>query len=173
MKRKQVGITITLVLISLILLLSVYTPVSTRPLDSPMTPSPSPSPSPSPTLCPQATPELLAVEPVTSPTILLSQVVTVHIGNGEAVTVTAESGTFTTTGSFGAFSSPALVDVALINNITHHLSVKARVRIVNVGGCQYGGYTLSTVQDRFGAPLTIVQESKLVYLPIVLKNAAP
>lgn len=164
---------ITLVLLSLLLLLSLYSPVSTKPLDSPMTPSPSPSPSPSPTLCPQATPELLAVEPVTSPTVLLSQVVTVRIGNGEAVTVTAESGTFTTTGSFGAYSSPALVEITLHHNVTHHLNVNARVRTVNVGGCQYGGYTLSTGQDKFGALLTIIQEAKIVYLPIVLKNAVP
>ncbi len=173
MNRKQIGTTISLLLLSLILLMSGTSPVLTKPLDSPMTPSPSPSPSPSPTPCPQATPELLAVEPVTSPTFLLSQVVTVYIGNGEAVTVTAESGAFTATGSFGAYSSPALVDVALLNNITHHLNVNARVRIVNVGGCQYGGYTLSTGQDRFGAPLTIVQESKIVYLPIVLKSVLP
>ena len=45
--------------------------------------------------CPQATPELLQVEPVTSPTDLLAQAITVRMGNCEAVTITAESGTFT------------------------------------------------------------------------------
>lgn len=131
----------------------------------------SPLPTNTSTPCPSATPELLAVEPLTSPTRLLSQVVTVRIGNGEAVTVTAESGAFTVTGSFGASFNPALVDVDLLANATHHLSVNARVRIVNSGGCQYGGYTLSTTQDKFGAPLAIVQVSNDLLLPIVLKNA--
>ena len=166
MKPKQTGATISLAVVGLLFLMSGYSPVSTRPLDSPITPSPSP------TQCPSATPELLAVEPVTSPTRLLSQMVTVYIGNGEAVTVTAESGTFTTTGSFGAYGSPAHVGVDLLQNTTHHLGVTARVRVVNVGGCQYGGYTLSAAQDRLGAPLTIVQTSYALYVPIVFRSFA-
>ena len=47
------------------------------------------------TQCPQATPEFFTVEPVTSPTSELTQVITVDLGNGEAITVTTESGVFT------------------------------------------------------------------------------
>jgi hypothetical protein len=117
------------------------------------------SATPTPTLCPLSTPELFMVEPVVSPTGLLTQTVTVRIGNGVAVTVTAESGVFTTAGSFDAYNHPALVEVALLPNTTHHLRVFATVRTVNQGGCIYGGYTLSTDRDRHGAALTIVQQS--------------
>ena len=55
---------------------------------------PASPPTPTEPLCPQATPELLQVEPVTSPTDLLSQAVTVQMGNCEVVTITAESGVF-------------------------------------------------------------------------------
>jgi len=52
----------------------------------------SPTPvTPTPTLCPLATPEPLWVDLVTSPTDQLTQTITVYLGNGEAVTVTAES----------------------------------------------------------------------------------
>jgi len=106
---------------------------------------------PTPYPCPQATPELLAVEPVTSPTGELSQVVWVHMGNMEAVTITTES---------GVFGAPdGRVEVALLPNTTHHLSVEARVkRITDWWGCHYGGYSLHTTRDRNGAPLIIVQE---------------
>ena len=100
--------------------------------------------------CPQPTPELLAVEPVTSPTEALSQVVAVHMGNMEAATITLESGVFAAPGG--------LVTVELLPNTTHHLEVTARVRqTANGRGCTFGGYTLSTTRDRTGAPLVIVQ----------------
>jgi len=100
--------------------------------------------------CPQATPELLAVEPVTSPTDGLSQIVTVRMGNMEAATVTVESGVFT--------APDGLVTVELLPDTTHHLEVEAKVRQSTDGhGCSYGGYTLSTTRDRTGAPLVIVQ----------------
>jgi hypothetical protein len=35
--------------------------------------------------------------------------------------------------------------------------VSAYVRSVTIGGCTYPGYTLTTTNDRYGAPLTIVQ----------------
>jgi WD40 repeat protein len=104
------------------------------------------------TPCPQATPELLAVDPVTSPTDRLSQTVTVHMGNTEIVTITAESGVFTGAGS------PAQVEVVLLADATHHLHVVARVKeITGSDGCVYGGYTLQTRRDRNGAPLVIQQ----------------
>lgn len=126
-----------------------------------------------PTPCPVATPELLAVQPVTSPTRAQSQTITVHLGNGEAVTVLTASGAFSTTGSFGAFSSPALVNVALISNTTHNLLVEGRVRVVNQGGCQYGGYTLTTRSDRTGKPLVIVQVSDRAYYPVFINDPTP
>lgn len=116
------------------------------------------SPTVSPTICPQATPEPLWVEPVTSPTNSLAQIITVRIGNGEAVTITTESGVFAVQGSFDAYSHPAQVVVDLLPNTTHHLLVQARVRQTWVNGCPYGGYVLSASADRYGGPLVIVQQ---------------
>ncbi|MBN1659512.1 MAG: hypothetical protein JXA93_13995, partial [Anaerolineae bacterium] len=116
-----------------------------------VTPTLTPMPSPTPTVvCPRATPELLAVDPVTSSTGDLAQWVTVYMGNMEMVTITAESGIFT--------APDGHVEVQLLPNTVHHLEVVARVRtIVNPDGCVYGGYTLRTTTDRYGAPLIIVQ----------------
>jgi len=140
---------------------STSTPSPTRTL----TPGPSPTsaasptPSPSPTLCPQATPEALFVDPVTSPTELLSQSIKVYIGNGDVVTVTTVSGAFSAMGDFST-SNPASVNVTLLPNTTHDLVVVAHVALrPGPGGCTYGGYTLTTTRDRNGAPLTIVQQS--------------
>ncbi|HLO28194.1 MAG TPA: N-6 DNA methylase [Anaerolineales bacterium] len=109
------------------------------------------------TQCPIPTSELLSVEPVTSPTDRLSQVVAVHIGNGEQVAIITESGTFTVSGNSQSFN-PALVELSLLPNTVHHLEVIAKVRKVLGGyGCMYGGYTLRTTRDTQGAPLTIVQ----------------
>lgn len=44
--------------------------------------NPPADPLPTVTQCPTATPEPLWVEPVTSPTSLRSQVITVYLGNG-------------------------------------------------------------------------------------------
>ena len=139
-----------------------------------------------PTSCPQGTPEPLWVEPVTSPTNQLTQTITVRIGNGAAMTVTAESGVFAVIGSFDAYAHPAQVEMALLANTTHHLRVHATVRTVNQGGCVYGGYTLATDRDRHGAPLVIVQqpvdstptvtatplELARAYLPLVLRSGS-
>jgi hypothetical protein len=104
------------------------------------------------TPCPQATPELLAVDPVASPTGDLSQTITVHMGNTEIVTITAESGVFTGAGS------PTQVEVDLLPDTSHHLEVVAKVREVRQSnGCVYGGYVLQTRRDRNGAPLLIQQ----------------
>jgi len=100
--------------------------------------------------CPQATQEYMGVEPVTSPTEALSQVVTVRMGSMEAVTITVESGVFT--------APDGLVTVDLLQDTVHHLEVAAKVRQTTDGqGCIYEGYTLSTTRDRNGAPLVIVQ----------------
>ena len=124
--------------------------------------------------CPRATREPFWVDPVTSPTHLLTQTITVWIGNGEFVSVTARSGTFNVTGAFNTYNHPAGVTMTLLSNTTHSLTVSATVRTSNEGGCIYGGYTLSTTGDRNGLPLTIVQlGGKSVYLPILLVNTQP
>jgi len=121
---------------------------------------------------------------VTSPTDLLTQTVIVGIGNGDAVTVTTVSGVFTRTGVFSAYGNPALVELALLPDTAHHLSVAAHVRrVIGWGGCVYGDYTLTTDRDRFGAPLIIQQVSatetptptvtpqpRRLYLPLVLSG---
>jgi hypothetical protein len=124
---------------------------------------------PTVTYCPIPTPELFLVDPVISTTDQLSQVVTVYLGNGEAVTVTAESGTFAATGAFDAYTHPALVEVALLPGGLHRLRVFGKVRVIEHDGCIYGGYTLSTQRDRFGNPLVIRQTATLsffFYLPL-------
>jgi hypothetical protein len=116
---------------------------------------------PSATNCPQATAEPFWVDPVTSPTDQLSQIIAVHIGRGEEVTIVTESGTFTVTGDFNYHSNPALVEISLLPNTVHHLEVTAKVRrepgSSPVENCIYGGYTLRATTDNQGAPLTIVQ----------------
>jgi len=112
-----------------------------------------------PTFCPPPTPEPLWVDPVTSPTDELTQVITVYIGNGEEVTVESESGTFTVTGQFNHLTTPAKVEITLLPNTVHHLEVTAKVRagLTGPGNCTYGGYILGTRNDKNGAPLIIAQ----------------
>ena len=111
---------------------------------------------PDPTVCPIATQEAFSVEPVTSPTDQLTQIITVYIGNGEEVRIVTESGTFTVTGDFNI--SAAMVEIALLPDTEHHLEVIAKVRQVSGwNNCIYGGYTLSTRTDKMGAPLIIIQ----------------
>jgi len=99
------------------------------------------------------------VDPVTSPTVQLTQVITVYIGNGEEVTVETESGTFIVTGQFNHHTTPAKVEITLLPNTVHHLEVTAKVRsgLTGPGNCTYGGYILRTTSDRNGAPLVIAQ----------------
>jgi hypothetical protein len=104
--------------------------------------------------CPEATPEFFAVEPVTSPTGELSQIITVDLGNGEAITITTESGTFAA--SFDTF--PKEIEIDLLPDTTHNLTVEGKVREVMQGDCTYGGYTLRTTTDRYGDPLVIEQQ---------------
>jgi WD40 repeat protein len=71
-------------------------------------------------------------------------VIIVHIGNGEAVTVTTESGTFTAAGNF-TYSDPAHVNVTLLPNTIHHLDIVAKVRAIECSDeCICGDYTLHT-----------------------------
>lgn len=103
--------------------------------------------------CPLATPEFFTVEPVTSPTNELTQIVTVDLGNGEAITITTESGVFAA--PFDTF--PKEIEITLLPNTTHNLTVEGKVALMPQGECVYGGYTLTTTTDRNGAPLTIEQ----------------
>lgn len=104
--------------------------------------------------CPQATPEPLWIDPVTSSTSQLTQTITVYLGNGEEVTIETESGTFRQTGS-----TRFALTIDLLPDTIHHLRVTGKVRQANQGGCVYGGYTLSATTDRQGNPLMIVQQS--------------
>lgn len=105
---------------------------------------------PTPYPCPQATPELLAVEPVTSPTDAESQLITVRLGNAETITITAESGEVSAPAAF-----PTEIELPLSPETVHHLTVTGKVREIQQGDCTYGGYTLSTTTDKNGDPLTI------------------
>ena len=105
---------------------------------------------PTPYPCPQATPELLAVEPVTSPTDAALQVVTVTLGNGELITITSEAGEVSGTAVY-----PTEMEVPLLPQTVHHLTVSGQVREVVQGGCTYGGYVLTTTTDVNGDPLVI------------------
>lgn len=119
------------------------------------------------TPCPVPTPEWLAVDPVISPTDAFTQSIGIVLHNGDAVTVTLESGVFTDTGS-----TPYQVVVPLLPNTTHHLTVRGHVRPVNVGGCMYGNYTLTTTRDRHGNPLIIEQRFAPdfdLFLPLIVK----
>ncbi len=117
-------------------------------LETAVTPPATITPTPYP--CPQATPELLAVEPVTSPTDAETQLVSVTLGNGEVITITAESGTIS-----GSAAFPTQLEFPLLPGTVHHLEVSGRVREVAQGDCTYGGYVLSTTVDVNGAPLVI------------------
>lgn len=106
-------------------------------------------------LCAPPTPEPLWVDPVISPTDQLTQVITVYIGYGVEVTVTTESGTYTMTGDFNAYTNPALVEITLLPNTINHVQVTAKV-MSGGNGCTYS-YTLTTTRDKKGSPLDIAQ----------------
>jgi hypothetical protein len=123
--------------------------------------------------CPQATPEPLWVDPVISTTNLVTQTIVVYIGNGEFVSVSGESGVYTQTGDFNAFSQPAKVKINLMANTRHNLEVSARVKEVERNGCTYGGYTLMTTRDRDGNPLIIDQTGYSLFLPYGGQESTP
>ena len=128
---------------------------------------------PTPTMCPYATAEPLWVDPVISQTDYLTQTIVIYIGNGDRAGVTLETGVFTQTGEFNAYSIPAMIPVDLYPNTTHHLVASGHVKEVQVGGCPYGGYTLSTQFDRYGNPLTIVQVRYILNIPYISNGTLP
>jgi hypothetical protein len=113
---------------------------------------------------PLPTPEVMSVEPVTSPTTLLTQALLVRLGNGRQITVTSEAGTTIYARVFSSvFLSP--LPIPLLPNVTHHVVVTGQVEYQT--GCYY---LLSRTVDKNGAPLTIVQLGRRIYLPAILKH---
>lgn len=110
---------------------------------------------PTPYPCPQATSEIFYVEPI--PATTDEDIITLHVtlGNLEEITVITESGTYTSTTSD--------VEVTLLPESTNHFEVRGKVKVIGgSGGCQYGGYTLTTTTDRTGQPLVIEQTEATV-----------
>jgi hypothetical protein len=122
---------------------------------APATPTITPMPTVTPGPCPVATPEPLRVEPVVSPTGLLTQTITIYAGGALTVTVSSDSGVFTQT--MGS-TWPARITIDLLPQTAHHLTVQSQIPRRVVNGCVYGGYSLQTTRDRNGNLLTIVQD---------------
>lgn len=113
-------------------------------------------------LCsPPPTIEPMSVDPVTSPTRLLTQTLFVRLGNGNLITATSEAGITQLAGIF-SFSTPAPFTIPLLPNVTHHLNVFGQVEYSP--GCYY---TLRQSTDKHGAPLIIVQTSRTIFLPLI------
>lgn len=109
-------------------------------------------------LCPQPTPEIFRIDPLTTPSSELQQVIHVRIGNGERVTVTTNAGDFVAIGDFTAYSRPADITITLLASSTTLVKVTAQVRLVDAASdCPAGGYVLTTDRDRNGKPLNITQ----------------
>ena len=109
-----------------------YLPLILRSYAPPPSPTPTatatstPTATPNCALNPPPTPEPLWVDPVTSPTSLLSQTLKVYLGRGREITVSSEAGVTTVNGTFLS-TTPALVTIPLLPNITHNLLVQGRV----------------------------------------------
>jgi len=114
---------------------------------------------------PLPTPEALNVKAVKSPTQLLTQTLSVALGNGRIITASSEGGiTFS-----GVFSSPLPVPMP----ITIKLAPRTTNHVVVTGLVEYSPqcfYTLSRTVDENGAPLTIVQVPYKLFLPLILRN---
>ncbi len=114
---------------------------------------------------PPPTPELMNVEPVSSPTTLHTQPLYVYLGRGRIISATSEAGTVAIAGTFSAYAPTALT-LTLLSNITHHVTVIGQVEYTT--GCYY---YLSRTSDKNGAPLTIVQQTvgltATVHLPLI------
>jgi plastocyanin len=108
-------------------------------------------------VCITATPVLMSVAPLISPTSATTQVIAVTLGSSTAtVTVTSEAGSFVQTVSSGGVYS---VTINLVPNSTNHLTVQA---VVNYGaGCSY---TLTRTTDSNANPLNIVQTTGVLTL---------
>ena len=113
---------------------------------------------------PLPTPETMSVEPVSSPTTLLAQTLQLRLGNGRQVTVTSEAGTTLFNGVFSsAFLSP--LSIPLAPNVTHHVVVAGQVEFK--AGCYY---ELTRTVDKNGAPLTITQLGRRIFLPVIMRR---
>jgi hypothetical protein len=171
-KLSVIGVTV-LVLIGAISLRATAFPAQQSEFNAlittTVTPSPSPSPTPtatiSPTPCPVTTQEPLWVDPVTSPTDLLTQTIGIYAGNTEWITITTGYDVFTATGP--VYPAGMVIDLQLKQ--IHHLEVFSRVRVIKQGECVYGGYTLKTRYDRYGGLLEIIQLAHVQYLPALLR----
>lgn len=164
------------VLVSLFALVRTNAPARTPTRVSIVTPTVLPSPLPSATFtpvpapptptvaatvtalplptagCPNpATPEPLWVDPVVSPTNLLTQKISVILGHGREISVTSNAGTATQHGEF-SLAQPAVLEVQLAPNVSNELVVTGQVEYAP--NCFY---TLQTRVDRTGQPLVIVQ----------------
>jgi hypothetical protein len=103
--------------------------------------------------CPQATQELPPyVYPLTSPTNEMTQTVIIS-GRFVYAVIQNEAGVF----EGGYVDGQLKVVVSLAPNAANHLTVTAHVPQNTWNNCTYGGYTMSTVTDGEGNPLTIVQ----------------
>ena len=146
-------------------------PLVVGPTDTPAKSSgasPTSSETAGPTLtavyCPQATRELPPrVDPLTSPTDQLSQVVHILPGYYDEALVETESGAFT-----GVFNGAegARVEVKLLPNSSNHLKVTVKVHLSSYNGCSYGGYTMTVFTDLQGQPLVIIQGEPAAPLPV-------
>src|SRR5581483_7167326 len=126
------------------------TPPPPPPTNNPL-PPPTPFPHPTPGCPSPATPEPLWVDPVVSPTDLLTQNISVTLGRGREISISNEAGTVTQRGEF-SIAQPVVLQVPLAPNTTNHLLVTGQVEYAP--NCFY---TLQTRVDRTGKPLVIAQ----------------
>jgi hypothetical protein len=123
---------------------------------------------PNPYPCPLATAELPPqVDPVISPTGLITQTITARFHNAEKMTVLSDTGSFSTN-----CSGLCQVTIFLKPNTTNNLTVVGKYREIVQGDCVYGGYSLSTDSDKDGNPLAIEQVNGTLYslsLPILIR----
>ncbi len=116
---------------------------------------------------PLPTPEPMDVDPVTSPTKLFTQTLHVRLGNGIIIVASSEAGTAAVTGYFTSTTSVPLT-ITLRPQVTHHIVVTGVVEWAPT--CLY---ILTRTTDKYGAPLTIVQQSDQTFLPVVLAGQKP
>lgn len=118
--------------------------------------------------CPNpATPEPLWVDPVVSPTNLLTQNVSVILGRGREISVTSNAGTVTQQGEF-SIAQPVVLQVPLAPNAANELLVTGKVEYAP--NCFY---TLQTRVDRMGQPLVIVQSGNAAVTLTPVVNVTP
>lgn len=115
------------------------------------------TPSITPTvMCPQPTQAAVWVEPVTSPSNLLTQEIVISAAGMDSASVSVGTTTYTQ----AVTSSPARIVINLQPNTTHTLTVGAHIqKTTTSAGCTYGNYWVSATRDRLGGALTIVQSS--------------